>query len=256
MDIKYNYLINGNIDIFPNDFSIDERIDPDSSSEKLNNDIITAFFSKTKVIENFKQQYKSNPLFYTIRCNNGTLLSSDYIGPSVYWAREMGIGENKIRAFLKSCRTIGGHIVWQRGNDLKYKVNTARGGNNGVYDRFDWTLLLLKLYMNNPQDEDTFIKKSNLLVPEDFRNTKNVNDKFSNLFRAFACSEWLKSYSFIEFCQQFKLCGNFVDAQYEVIPMAPLFPILPNNYESYIDNVCKAINKRNAIVSLSVSHLL
>lgn len=248
IDINYNYLIEGDKNNFPSNFCIDERNDPDSCSEKLYADILKAFFDGTSAEKN-ENQYQNKPKFYTIELD-GTLLSSDYIGPSVYWARERGVSDDKIRDFLKQCRTIGGHIVWQRGSDLKFKVNTYRGGNNGVYDRFDWTLLLLKIFLSDKkQDINTFLDEANKCIPEKFRNTDNTNTKFTNLFYAFQSSNWLKRYEFVEFCKQFKLYGSFVDNQNNIIKTAPLFPFLPTDYEQYIDSVCKAINKRNSHIS-------
>lgn len=249
INTEYNYLINGEIRNFPPDFCIDKRRDPDSVSKKLYDDILMTFFSESQSAENLEQQFSNKPKFYTIRIDNA-LLSSDYIGPSVYWARERGVSDDKIRNFLAQCRTIGGHIVWERGSDLKYKVNTSRGGSDGVYDRFDWTLLLLKIFLSDKkQDINTFLDEANKCIPEKFRNTDNTNTKFTNLFGAFQSSNWLKGYEFVEFCKQFKLYGSFVDNQNNIIKTAPLFPFLPTDYEQYIDSVCKAINKRNSHIS-------
>ncbi|MFA0814770.1 MAG: hypothetical protein ACC608_03160 [Anaerofustis sp.] len=254
-DIAYNYLIEDYAENFPLNFCIDKRTDPDSISEKLYDDILKAFFPKNYDAEKLEQQFGVKPKFYTIKLNNTTLLSSDYIGPSVYWSREKGVNDNKIRGFLKQCHTIGGHIVWERGADLKYKVNTSRGGSSGVYDRLDWTLLLLKIYLSD-KDKKNFIIEANKCIQEEFRNTKNINEKFENLFNAFNCSEWLKGYSFKDFCMQFKLYGNFVDSQFNIIEMAPLFPVLPNDYNAYIDNVCKAIDSRKALINSGINELL
>lgn len=245
INTEYNYLINDKICNFPSDFCIDKRRDPDSDSKELYDDILVTFFSKNRLAVNFEQQFPNKPKFYTIKIDN-ILLSSDYIGPSVYWARKRGVSDDKIRNFLAQCRTIGGHIVWERGRGLKYKVNTSRSGSDGVYDRFDWTLLLLKIFLSDKKrDINTFIDEANKFIPEKFRNTDNTNTKFTNLFNAFQSSNWLKSYEFVEFCEQFKLHGSFVDSQNNIVETAPLFPFLPTDYEQYIDSVCKAINKRN-----------
>lgn len=247
INIEYNYLIDDQICMFPDNYCIDKRRDPDSDSKRLYDDILTIFFSENNSAKNLEQQFYGKPKFYTIKINNDTLLSSDYIGPSVYWARERGVSDDKIRDFLKQCRTIGGHIVWERGSDLKYKVNTSRSGSDGVYDRFDWTLLLLKIFLSDvKQDVNSFVGKANKYIPEKYRDTKNTNTKFKNLYFAFDCSKWLKICTFDEFCERFKLYGSFVDKQNNVIETAPLFPFLPTDYEQYIDNVCKAITKRNS----------
>ena len=249
INTEYNYLINDEIRNFPPDFCIDKRIDPDSVSKKLYDDILVTFFPENQLAVNFEQQFPNKPKFYTIKIDN-ILLSSDYIGPSVYWARKRGVSDDKIRDFLKQCRTIGGHIVWERGRDLEYKVNTSRGGSDGVYDRFDWTLLLLKIFLSDvKQDLNSFVGKANKYIPEKYRDTNNTNTKFKNLYFAFDCSKWLKNYTFDKFCERFKLYGSFVDKQNNVIETAPLFPFLPTDYEQYIDSVCKAINKRNSHIS-------
>lgn len=178
INIEYNYLIDDQICMFPDNYCIDKRRDPDSDSKRLYDDILTIFFSENNSAKNLEQQFYGKPKFYTIKINNDTLLSSDYIGPSVYWARERGVSDDKIRDFLKQCRTIGGHIVWERGSDLKYKVNTSRSGSDGVYDRFDWTLLLLKIFLSDvKQDVNSFVGKANKYIPEKYRDTKNTNTK-------------------------------------------------------------------------------
>lgn len=52
------------------------------------------------------------------------------------------------------------------------------------------------------------------------------------------------------FCKQFKLCGkdNFVDENYKVNAMTELFPILPNDFDQYIENVCRAVTARNSLI--------
>ena len=259
LDIKYNYLI-GSSEPFPDDYDIDERIDPDTGGcRKLYDDIKEAFFSNERInrgngidtVENWEQQYPNKPLFYTIRINKGKddeiLLSSDYIGPSVYWARKSGIDDAQIKSYLEICRTIGGHMIWPRGREFAKKINTSRSGNKGVYDRIDWTLILLKIYFED-DNQTSFMNKANNLIPETFWNKSNFNDIFSEMFSAFEASKrwFVKFGTFKNFCIQFKLLGNFVDANLDVVMMANLFPILPNDYKGYINNICQAIKLRNA----------
>lgn len=272
IDIEYNYLINDKVEKFPSDFCIDQRIYPDNSSKRLYDDIIAAFFYGIET-ENLEQSYYGKPPFYTIKVTNknagkGTLLSSDYIGPSVYWARELGVADSKIIEFLKICRTIGGHITWERGLDTGYyynytyncykegkktvqyipkfcTVNTSKGGSSGLYDRFDWTLVLLKIYMSNGKKKEVFIEEANNLLMGKNRNNDNVNGKFLSMYYAFLNSEWLKQYSFEEFCKQFNLQNSFVNDKFEIKEMAPLFPFIPKDYEAYIENICCSIDSRN-----------
>ena len=244
IDIKYNYLIESEIKNFPNDFQIDSRRDPDSCSKKLYDDIEKIFFHGEEI--KIEEGFGKSGIYYTLKMADNTLLSVDYIGPSVNWAEQKGIAQEKIRDFLKCCRTIGGHIVWERGSDLPYKVNLARGGKKGVYDRFDWTILLLKIFVENKEmSKDEFVSKACLYIPVENRDDCKIKSAFENLYHAFECSEWLSKFEFEEFCNKFKLVGSFVDYKYNVIELAPLFPILPIDYEKYINNTCNAIDLRN-----------
>lgn len=261
IDKNYNYLI-GKASDLPQDFDIDLRIDPDTCGcKKLYNDIIEAYFSDTQLnikngivkVENKEQKISNNPAFYTIFVNAGKyLLSSDCIGPSVYWARERAVNDDKIRYFLNVSRTIGGHIVWPRGRELKKKINTSRGGKSGVYDRMDWTLLLISIFYETDNKEQ-YLQRANELIPREFRYKNNFNSKFEGMYEAFICARsWFESFGTFEmFCKQFKLSGkgNFVDENYKVNIMTALFPILPNDYEEYIENVCSAINVRNSLIN-------
>lgn len=261
LDIKYNYLT-GSSEPFPDNYDIDKRIDPDTDGcKKLYDDIIEAFFSNERInrdnkidtVENWEQQYGDSPAFYTIRINKDKedqiLLSSDYIGPSVYWAYDSGIDDAQIKSFLEISRTIGGHIVWPRGRELAKKINTSRAGNNGVYDRIDWTLVLLKIYYDD-YNKVSFMDKANNLIPETFRNKSDFNDKFFEMFSAFESSKsWFEKFgTFKNFCVQFKFLGNFVDYNFNIVMMDNLFPILPSDYKHYINNICQAIKLRNALL--------
>ena len=93
------------------------------------------------------QNFKSGD-FYTLFIDDGKyLLSSDYIGASVYWAKQAGLADEDIVEYLMISRTIGGHMVFPRGQGTT--VNQARGGKNSYYDRFDLTLLAIKKWYLN-----------------------------------------------------------------------------------------------------------
>lgn len=280
LDVKHNYLI-GSSQPLPSNYNIDDRPDPDTDGcIKLYDDIIEAYFHgiKDHTFENVEQQFRpdkykdldlqwenykklnnDNPLavskdkqppFYTVFVDRGTpnefLLSADYFGPSIYWAVESGINDNQIREFLQISRTIGGHIVWPRGSHIKNKINPSRAV---VYDRPDWTLLLLKIYFKN-RDEKSFLDGANSLMPIEFRKKENFNSKFKSMHSAFCDSnKWIDSIgSFEKFCLQFKLLGSFVDESFNVIRLADLFPLLPKSYKDYIKNSCQAVKSRNAIL--------
>lgn len=255
----YNYLI-GKAEKLDVPFDIDKRIDPDTCGcKELYDDFIEAFFSDErcnvehgiKKVENVKQQFGNKSPFYTIFLNDSDyLMSTDYIGPSVYWARYRKISDSNIIKFLSICRTIGGHMAWPRGRDVFVKINGARAGKDGLYDRIDWTLALIKIYYETLKEgKKEFIAKALTIDSENLNKDVSVNQRFERMYDAFNCSKsWFELFeSFSGFCRQFKMIGKngFVSNDYEVIKMAPWFPFLPENYANYIDNICDAIITRN-----------
>lgn len=282
LDVKHNYLI-GSSQPLPSNYNIDDRPDPDTDGcIKLYDDIIEAYFHgiKDHTFENVEQQFRpdkykdldlqwenykklnnDNPLavskgkqppVYTVFVDKGTpnefLLSADYFGPSIYWAVESGINDKQIREFLQISRTIGGHMVWPRGKDIKHKINPSRAA---VYDRPDWTLLLLKIYFEK-RDEKAFLEEANKLIPIEFRGKENFNSKFIKIYLALCdSSKWIDFIeSFENFCITFKLLGSFVDDNFNVISLADLFPLLPKDYKGYIKNTCQAIIQRAEKIAL------
>jgi hypothetical protein len=257
IDVKYNYLIGDSYDKFPTDFALNTRIDPDTginitddsqrerTSKKLYDDLITCYCGQMQnfEVESKLQEFKPKPPFYTLFINDDEfLLSSDYIGPSVYWADALGVENSKILEFLKIARTIGGHMVWPRGfGPNKLTINTARSGDKGFYDRIDWTLQAIKIYYDF-RSKDEFIEECKKLLPEDYCEF----GRFENFYSALQNSKkWLSKFgSFCSFCDFFKLKDSFVDEQRNVIYFAPLFPILPTNYKDYIDKCVEAIVKK------------
>ncbi len=232
-----------NIDVNRN-YLIGLMNDPDSSSQKLYDDLVALYFCDNPKANNRKQQYGQNPAFYTIETDK-YLLSADYIGPSVHWAQKKGVSDVEIMEFLKICRTIGGHIVWQRGLGKGIEtVNQARGGASGVYDRFDWTLLLLQIYLSGDEKKKSaFVKKAKLQAPDE-----TMEDKISVLFQAFSASPWLNEFKFNSFCDKFYLHGSFVSKEYRVVKLAPWFPILPTDYSAYINKVSERVTVRNKLI--------
>ena len=142
----------------------------------------------------------------------------------------------------------------------KLTINTRRGGDAGVYDRFDWTLLLLKTYYSWIKSEecnkgseglDKFIAKAiesyRGLVSFDKEDLSVLKTRLGNIYFALDNSrEWLLKFkTFKSFCDYFLLNGSFVDDKYEVIELTSFFPIKPVNYKEYVENNIRAINKRN-----------
>lgn len=263
-DITYNYLIGKSYNDFPNNFDVDNRIDPDTckgimdketrekTGKKLYDDLKDCFFTEPHIkTENREQHdiYDKGSFFYTIFVNDSEFrLSSDYIGPSIYWAKELGIKDDKIIDFLKIARTLGGHILWPRGKQPT--VNQAKAGSSGFYDRIDWTLLAIKIFYEiiKNENETSFISKCKELLPLQVSDYKQFKDKFKKIYDALKSHKlWFeKLETFNTFCDFYKLKGSFVDEQYNVIVLAPLFPILPQNYEKYIEENIKAIVNRNS----------
>lgn len=247
---NFNYML-GSENELPKDFDVDQRYDPDDGCKQLYDDQMMAYFRYNKDVENWEQKSRYNLPCYTIRViEKDFLFSSDYIGPSVYWARERGISDDRIRNFLAICRRLGGHILLPRGGDRPkgvYTPNQAKAGNKGVYDRIDWFLQLLKIFYASQQRVGYYLQQANLLLPEEFRNKKNFNEKFIQIYKSleFYKDEFLYFKNFEGFCNCFKLVGSLVDKEYNVVEMTKFFPILPEDYEEYIDNLCDAIETRN-----------
>lgn len=187
------------------------------------------------------------PPFYTIeyytiedKVKPKYRLSSDYIGPSVYWAKESKLDDTKIIDFLNVCRTIGGHIVWPRGGEGE-TVNQARGGESSFYDRIDWTLFLVKQYYDHQLDRNS---------TKDFLKQKfetDTCDRCDSVLKAIEnYKTWFEEFSgFSSFCDQFKLKGSFVDSNYGITWLAPPSPVFPKNYELFVQNNVKAVKNRN-----------
>lgn len=281
MNIKYNYL-HGNDKELTSNYNIDTRPDPDiDGCKKLYDDIVEAYFIdgiiQKKDIEVLEQQFKYNkqyaqvsnkelwqryfslnntnpqkesaiykPPFYTIIYKKEFYLSSDYIGPSIYWAKQKGMTQEQQINILNKCRTIGGHIVWPRGNGTT--INQARSGKKSFYDRIDWTLFLIKQFCDNEFD----ICKTDE-VCENMFGINNINHIKKVLVAINTYQKWFKEFghynvAFKNFCKQFKLVGCFVNQEYDINWLAPPIPFLPNNYDLFVENSIIAIEKRNKLL--------
>ncbi|WP_284052135.1 DUF6994 family protein [Ligilactobacillus agilis] len=250
---------------FPKNFRLNSRIDPDSQSKELYDDLRSTFFSDKqnkligiKLVENRLQQYGNNPKFFTLFVDTDKfLLSSDYIGASVYWAVKAGFSEDEIIDFLRISRTLGGHIVFPRGENshITYRfpankfgkehpitMNNSRGGEKGYYDRFDLTLFAIKRLFENKEISNKLMEKA----------WSNYSDWF-DLFRK-------ENNGFKTFVDFFKL-NDFVDNDYKVYDLTTYdvdtndYNILENDYawipdtltdyRKYVVGVNHAIELRN-----------
>lgn len=265
-DVNSAYL-ETTFDIFDNKIFLD----PDEVSSKLYDALYKLFFydyrkmleTGIKCVQIIGQKYKG-PLFYSFFIKDNPMsneveeiLSVDYIGPSKFQSYDIAkLSVDKIKINIKESRTLGGHILWPRATNNK-TINQARGGDSGcgLYDRTDWTFLLLKHYYSVIDIVDENDRLSTYLsdIKNEFIKQKiSLDDinRFRNLFKAFDLSrEWFKKFkSFGGFCDFFILKGSFITDSYEVVELTSYFPIKPDRegYLEYIDNNLKAIRIRNS----------
>lgn len=271
-DIYYNYFEDVNPQYEDINFNLKDRVDPDEASARLYDALYkTFFYNYSKMCEYGMEKVQiigqkySKPLFYSFFIYKEKdsevedfILSSDYIGPSIEQARLIGELEDfEIKNFLRISRTLGGHIVWPRGDNMKPTINQVKGGEiisnsgYGFYDRIDWTLFLLKIYyyfIEKSEDPrfDKYKEKIHMSF-EGINITENDNRCFWALFGAFnRAKKWFENFeTFKNFCDFFLLKNNFVDNNYNVLELTSYFPIKPVNYGEYIKNNIRAISRRN-----------
>lgn len=260
-----------------------QYIDPDKASSGLYDAIYKLFFyDYRKMINNgikcvnLVGQKRKDGLFYSFflydKLNEkgypdtnkepDFILSADCLGPSKFQSMNIaGLSIDEVKSNIENSRTLGGHIIWPRGDTLHYKINEVRGGcikkkcDYGFYDRTDWTFLLLKQYYevindNNQRERlKKYIAGINVFFPEQEISVQDW-ECFEVLFKAFDVSRswFLKFKSFIVFSDFFKIKGSFVDDLYNVVELTSYFPIKPDKegYLKYIENNLNAITVRNS----------
>ena len=266
--IYYNYLE----DICPN-FDKNKKIENeiDQKSEKLNRALYELFFTDTERNQRYgirnitfkKQDFGKGPFFSFFIDKPDCILSTDYIGPSVWWCSKIAdYTQSEIKDILKKSRTLGGHLVWTRGRGRVPTVNQVKGGELsyncgfGFYDRIDWTLLLLKAFysvmIEDLLSEKQYIRKIASYFSDDIEICDNDKECFMAMYRAFHRSkDWFEVFgSFNHFCEYFKLKGSFVDCDCNVVALTKFFPIKPTkeNYREFTENNLSAIMQRNRIL--------
>ena len=266
--IYYNYLE----DICP-DLERSEKIETeiDQKSEKLNRALYELLFSDAERNQQYnitnitlrKQNFGKGPFFSFFIDQPNCILSTDYIGPSVWWCSKIaGYTKSEIKDILKKSRTLGGHLVWVRGSGRVPTVNQVKGGELsyncgfGFYDRIDWTLLLLKAFysvmVGALLPEEQYIREIVSYFSNDVEPCDNDRECFMAMYGAFNRSkDWFATFcDFNSFCEYFKLKGSFVDSDCNVVALTKFFPIKPTkeNYKEYTENNLRAIMQRNRIL--------
>lgn len=223
---------------YPIGFNLETRIDPDKCSEQLYDDIEKIFFSKEQLeslklnsIENKCQNF-NNGDFYTLFIDDGKYrLSSDYIGASVYWAKQAGLSNEEIVECLMISRTIGGHMVFPRGQGTT--VNQARGGENSYYDRFDLTLLAIKKWYLNDNS------KINYAI-ENYSDWFTLFGTFDKFISFFWLEDFIYNESIIDLVSSDLEKGLIIPLKREEI----CIPSQKEEYKRYFNNSNKIIKDR------------
>lgn len=190
---------------------LNHRVDPDSKCEKLYKDFNSLFFQGklpndetidgVKIVE--RHNDKGESYWETVvNVGSGRIgLGMDYIGPSIYWAQKAGLRDEEILGFISISRTIGGHLIWPRWiyDGEKYvkdlsSINMARGGEDGVFDRIDFTLLYLKLWYEGEHKDNRVFSAfdSNRIWLEKFVDF----DSFIDYFKLDGFANNLSSFDF------------------------------------------------------------
>lgn len=230
---------------YPRGFNLKTRKDPDKCSKQLYDDIEKIFFSKERLgklglnsIENKCQNF-GNGDFYTLFIDDGNhILSSDYIGASVYWAGEAELSDDDIKEYLKISRTIGGHMVFPRGGKRK-TVNQARGGKDSYYDRFDLTLLAIKKWYLNDDSKINYAIENY----KDWFALFGTFDKFISFFRL---EGFIHGESIIDLVSSDLKKGLIIPLNREDI----CIPRKEEDYKRYFDNSNKIIEDRTEKLNL------
>lgn len=233
-----------------------------------------------------------------IRSSN-LYLGSDYIGFSKNWIPN-NIGVDFIVESLKMTRTFGGHILFPKGfyegwfycekddqifytksniynwykkrypedavdtmyRNLKiYTINISKGGEYSFYDRFDWTLQMIKLYYECIKEENDSLRICHYLHKASDMLTKIVTDlKYENVQEISTMSsrsikmyygldnsrKWFLLFEdFPGFVEYFCLQESFVNKNNQIMKSADWLPLLPTDYTQYMNGTVKQIEKRN-----------
>ena len=196
--------------------------DPDECCNELYEDLLKVYKNKFKKLGFELSKEKGEYILWMDKDHISYTLSSDFIGPSRAFARDVGISNREVGEYLRKTRVIGGHTLWPvqyREDDRKSiiltgrggTINTQRGGNKGFCDRIDCTLYDLKNYYAFINGHDTTYK---LGAFEKYKNWLLLFDNFE---------------SFIDF---FNL-NDFCDSDYRVYNLKSYNPTM-KHYDAFI----------------------
>ena len=190
--------------------------DPDSASIRLYADLCDIWSQSPFEFKVCSGQYLN------LEDQFGRRYSSDWIGPSRYWAMTVGMTDTEIGKYLKEARTIGGHVLWPV-HPIP-TLNTSRGGAGSLYDRIDLTLYeIQQYYLGKPSCFSSSFRKQ--------------IEKDCWFFDALKISENDTIENFISYIDFWKL-NPFVDDDYQVIS-------LPNS--SFEEKKYKTVSSQESI---------
>lgn len=210
--------------------------DPDATSQKLYEDLAGLW---SRDLGNVLLSFEKHTKWLNLVDKSGRRYASDYIGPSRAWANYVGMTDLEIGTFLQKARTIGGHMLWPVHQIPT--INTARGGGQSVYDRFDLTLAELRNYF---MGQEYWFKES-------LWNMFEKEEEWLSIFRAGAENGLVAFKQFIDYWQ----LNDFVyGKEYEVIslatsdlekgkvvPVSKAEPIFPANYKGYFEKSIRTL---------------
>ncbi|WIV13665.1 hypothetical protein [Proteiniborus sp. MB09-C3] len=278
-----------------NSFEINRKPykDPDSHSEKLyeyHKEIWNKTFPNGEEMSSV-EAYNNNHEWKIL------VLGSDYIGFSKNWIPN-NIGVDFIEESLKTTRTFGGHILFPKGfykgwvlckkdnkiyytkdniydwyedkypqdpnkfnNLIIYTINISKGGEYSFYDRFDWTLQMIKLYYACIKEENDSLqicyylhKASDMLTKivtdlkyENVQEVSTMTSRFIKMYYGLDNSrKWFMFFEdFLGFVEYFCLQESFVDKNNQIMKSADWLPLLPTDYTQYMNGTVIQIEKRN-----------
>lgn len=238
--------------------------DPDEKSLKLYEDL-SQYYNKSYtpskhqiVSKEIKKRANATNSWYelvvAIKDGQNTIaqigLGADYIGPSVYWAYNSGLCNEQIETFLMYTRVFGGHIIWPRwigitnpNGKLNFvenfeTINVCRGGEKGLYDRFDLTLFdLNEWYLGNTCYLNSVFNKNKFWLDlfEDFNGFTNFFNLSSFIQSG---NEGIKN-----ICDSYD--NNFFNSLSTLTVYPPSIPLTNISYQRYSNSLSSLISTRN-----------